>query len=226
MRFVLDFYINDSFALTSIKQKWAYYNLQKYHYFITSPNCFAQKRKRMKVWQRNVNFILRTLQKDVKMTCACAWSRRKSHLHFYLHKFFFTSPSECKLLTIVYTTPFSGLGDKKRWKFVIERRQEKYVVFKSLLKTKLEKSAIWLILSVFIVHHHCLWRRIIQRSLLQNSINNLCPTSMVRGIKVGFQKPSPRSKEKRSPLSDSHLVDKEKESYENGRVSGLLYARS
>ena len=36
------FFINDNFALTSIKQKLVYYYLQKYHYFISSPNSFSQ----------------------------------------------------------------------------------------------------------------------------------------------------------------------------------------
>ena len=60
----------------------------------------------------------------------------------------------------------------------IERREDESVVFKSLLEMKLEKSVIWLLLSAFIVHHHCLGRMIIQRSLHQNSRDNLCPSSI------------------------------------------------
>ena len=41
---------------------------------------------------------------------------------------------------------------------------------------------------------------------------------MVRGTKADFQRLSPRSKEKRSPLPDSHLADEEGESFENGKV--------
>ena len=80
--------------------------------------------------------------------------------------------------------------------------------------------------SVFIVHHHCLRRRINRRSLLQNNNNDLYLFSMVRGTKADFQRLLPRSKEKHSPLHDSLLADEERESFENGRVSGLLYAGS
>ena len=68
-----------------------------------------------------------------------------------------------------------------------ERIEEKSVVFKNLLETKLEKSTIWLILPVFVVHHHCVGRRIHQRSLLQNNRENLCPSSMVKETKTSFQ---------------------------------------
>ena len=76
------------------------------------------------------------------MTCTNAWLDMKSHLHFYLHGFFFASLYDCKLFTIFYTTPSSGLGDKKLMEIWIEGREEKSTVFKSLLETELGKSAI------------------------------------------------------------------------------------
>ena len=88
----------------------------------------------------------------------------------------------------------------------IEGRDEKSVVFKSLLETTLEKSAIYLLRSAFIVHHHCLGRRIIQRSLLQSSRDNLCPSSTVRGTEADFQKLSPKSEEKCSTLMKDERV--------------------
>ena len=103
----------------------------------------------------------------------------------------------------------------------IEGREEKFAVFKSLLEAKLEKSTILLLLSVFVVYHHCLRRRIIQRNLLQNGRDNLCHSSLVRGTKTGFPKLSLKPKEKHSPLLDSRLMVKGWESFENDRVSGL-----
>ena len=58
------------------------------------------------------------------MTCSCAWSRKKSHFHFCLYGFFFTSPSECRLFTIFIQPPRQAYEIKNNgnldWKKRIE----------------------------------------------------------------------------------------------------------
>ena len=48
----------------------------------------------------------------------------------------------------------------------LQGREQKSAVFKGLLEMKLKKSVILLLLSVFVVHHYCLGRMIVQIGLL------------------------------------------------------------